>query len=47
MVDIFELASDFLAGVEIGEAKPLGWWFFLWLRWVLASVLWWVFGVEN
>jgi len=47
MVGILELASAFFVGVEIREARPLGWWLFLWLGWVLARVLWWVLGVEN
>ena len=42
VIDILELASAFLAGVEIGKARPLCW-LFLWLGWVL----WWVLGVEN
>ena len=32
----------FLAGVETGEAGPLGWWSSERLGWVLAAVLWWV-----
>ena len=47
MVDILELASAFLAGVEIGKVGPLGWWLFLWLGSVLPGVLWCVLGVEN
>nr|POE99772.1 hypothetical protein CFP56_48667 [Quercus suber] len=30
----------FLAGVEIEEAGPLGWWSLERLGWVLAAVLW-------
>ena len=33
--------SVFLAGVETGEAGPLGWWSSERLGWVLAAVLWW------